>query len=108
MDKQTIEFLLKAGYNLSEIMTMNSVTEPPKSEDNTPEQITIEENVTEPSTAENNAEKLSEQLEALRKELSELREITHNANRRNAVIDNPTPAPTIEEQVEQLMKEVGN
>ena len=99
MDKKTIEFLLKAGYTLPEIIMMDSVA----AQDGAGQPTAAQDGTGQPTAAET----LSAQLEALRKELSELREITHNANRRNAVIDNPTPAPTMEEQVEQLMKEVG-
>lgn len=101
MTKTEIEYLLKAGYSIAEIMAMENenVPEPTKEPDKTGE---------EPDkTPENEPEKpLSEQLAELRGELKALRELTHEQNRTNNVIENPGKKLTFEENVEELIKEV--
>jgi len=84
MTKNEIEFLLKSGYTLVEIMNME--TEPEQKEE--PEQMEEPEQKEEPEQNEEPEQKEeSEEVKKLKEELEKTKKDLQAANRKNAVIE---------------------
>lgn len=99
MDKATIEFLLKHGYKIDEIMKMEipENTETPKQEE--PEQ--------EPKNPENNTNSFEQMLTDFKKELSDMREEMHKQNRTQTFTEPKQPEQlSFEEDIEKMIEEV--
>ena len=105
MEKAVIEFLRKSGYTLSEIMKMDESANADTNADTNAETKT-EEN-TETKTEENTETKteIELKLEDLKNQIKELRDITHTQNIKHDVLEEEPEKP-LEEQVEDLLKEV--
>ena len=124
MEKKYIAFLLKSGFTLDEIINLDTNTE---SETNTNTETenntnTETENNTNTET-ENNAntetenntntepdtiDSLKTDISSLREEITKLRKITQDTNRKNAVIDDVNANQlTLEDKVNKLLEEVG-
>ena len=97
MEKAVIEFLRKSGYTLSEIMKMDESANADTNADTNAETKT-EEN-TETKT------EIELKLEDLKNQIKELRDITHTQNIKHDVLEEEPEKP-LEEQVEDLLKEV--
>ena len=100
MEKKYIAFLLKSGFTLDEIINLDANTEP---ENNTNTETENNTN-TEPETLDS----LKTDISTLREEIANLRKITQNTNRKNAVIDDVNANQlTLEDKVNKLLEEVG-
>ena len=86
MKKEELLFLIKSGFSIEEIMNLAGQ---PTAQPQAAGQPTIDERITE-----------------MQKEIAELREQAHRQNRITAVIENPKPTKTFEENVEDLLMEV--
>lgn len=99
MDRATIEFLLKHGYKIDEIMKMEipENTETPKQEE--PKQ--------EPQKPENNTNSFEQMLSDFKKELSDMREEMHKQNRTQTFTEPKQPEQlSFEEDIEKMIEEV--
>lgn len=111
MDKTTVEFLLKVGYTLPEIIAMSQTAE------NAPKIVSTEkkgDNIPEdkkPSTETAEAQQtastdLEQKLNALREEIATLRGTMQERNRNETVVETAGKQLTLEDEVEQMLKEV--
>lgn len=102
MDKAQIEFLLKAGYTLTEIMQMGTPapadTDPA---DPAPAPAPAPTPSSDPAPATVDA-----QLASLKTEIAQLRTALHDKNRQQTVIEPSPKQTTFEEDIEQMIKEV--
>lgn len=102
MDKAQIEFLLKAGYTLTEIMQMGTpapADPAPAPADPAPAPAPAPTGDPAPSTVD-------AQLTALKTEIAQLRTALHDKNRQQTVIEPSAKQTTFEEDIEQMIKEV--
>lgn len=103
MDKAQIEFLLKAGYTLTEIMQMGTpAPADPALADPAPAPAPAPADpapASAPSTVD-------AQLTALKTEIAQLRTALHDRNRQQTVIEPSPKQTTFEEDIEQMIKEV--
>lgn len=102
MDKAQIEFLLKAGYTLTEIMQMGTpapADPAPAPADPAPAPAPTPSSDPAPSTVD-------AQLTALKTEIAQLRTALHDKNRQQTVIEPSPKQNTFEEDIEQMIKEV--
>lgn len=95
MDKAQVEFLLKTGYTLTEIMQMEASADPAPAPAPAPAPV----GDPAPSTVD-------AQLTALKTEIAQLRTALHDKNRQQTVIEPSQKQPTFEEDIEQMIKEV--
>lgn len=99
MDKATIEFLLKHGYKIDEIMKMETQepAETPKQEESKPET----------PKQENNTNSFEQMLNDFKKELSDMREEMHKQNRTQTFTEPKQPEQlSFEEDIEKMIEEV--
>lgn len=100
MDKAQIEFLLKAGYTLTEIMQMGTPAQAdPSPAPADPAPAPAPSSDPAPSTVD-------AQLTALKTEIAQLRTALHDKNRQQTVIEPSPKQTTFEEDIEQMIKEV--
>lgn len=99
MDKAKIEFLIKNGFTIEEIMKLESpeTSEPSKQEE--PKQ--------EPPKQENNTNSFEQMLNDFKKELSDMREEMHKQNRTQTFTEPKQPEQlSFEEDIEKMIEEV--
>ena len=93
MDKTKIEFLIKNGFTIDEIMKMEPEQKEQKPED------PVETKTEEPN-------KFDKMLADFKKELSDMREEMHKQNRARNVIEETPKQTTFEEDIEKMIEEV--
>ena len=99
MDKTKIEFLIRNGFTLDEIMKLEPESSEPVKE---PEPV---KNV-EPVKTQEPEKTVETMLESLKQEIFELRSNLHAQNRAQNVIENPPKQLTFEEDIEKMIEEV--
>ena len=98
MDKKTIKFLIKSGFTVEEIAEMEENKETETTEEET------KETKPEESKEKNAVDAI---LEDFKKEMKELRDSIHKANRENTYKKpEEKKEATFEEDVEKLIEEV--
>lgn len=101
MDKSKINFLLKNGFTLDEIMKL----ETPEPEPTEPD--TKENNTNTDKEADSKEKSIEQLLSDFKKELSDMREQIHKDNRTKTAIEPETPKQlSFEEDIEKMIEEV--
>ena len=101
MEKNKIEFLLKNGFTLDEIMKMETPEETKEEDKNTK----IEENKDKEAT--NKEKSFEELLSDFKKELADMRDQIHKDNRTKTAIEpEKEPQLSFEEDIEKMIEEV--
>lgn len=100
MDKTKIEFLIKNGFTLDEIMKLEPEQKQEEQEKTPAPAATVETKIEEP----NNFEKM---LADFKKELSDMREEMHKQNRTQTFTEPKQPEQlSFEEDIEKMIEEV--
>lgn len=98
MDKKIIEFLIKNGFTIEEIMNMDSPAPAEEQKQEEPVETPKQENIS------NSFEKM---LTDFKKELSDMREEIHKQNRQQTIIEpKPVEQLSFEEDIEKMIEEV--
>lgn len=104
MDKATIEFLLKHGYKIDEIMKMEIPENADSTKAETPKQEVPKQ---EQKNPENNTNSFEQMLNDFKKELSDMREEMHKQNRTQTFTEPKQPEQlSFEEDIEKMIEEV--
>lgn len=100
MEKAKINFLLKNGFTLDEIMKLEMPEETPETEKE-------EKNIDNNKEAENKEKSIEQLLSDFKTELSQLREQIHRDNRIKTAIEPEEPKQlSFEEDIEKMIEEV--
>lgn len=100
MDKTKIEFLIRNGFTIDEIMKLEPEQKQEEQEKTTASASPIETKTEEP----NNFEKM---LADFKKELYDMREEIHKQNRQQTIIEpKPVEQLSFEEDIEKMIEEV--
>lgn len=100
MEKTKINFLLKNGFTLDEIMKLETPDEPP-------EPVKEEKNIDTDKEAESKEKSIEQLLSDFKSELSQLREQIHRDNRIKTAIEPEEPKQiSFEEDIEKMIEEV--
>ena len=105
MDKAKIEFLIKNGFTIDEIMKLESESKPePETKPETKQETKTE---TKPET-KTESDNIAKMLSDLKSELTEMRNAMHTENRLNTAIDKQQKQTSFEEDIETMISEVTN